>query len=184
MQVSSISHSTCSVTLTRSLLALGFALLIGLGAHIKIYLPFTPVPMTFQTFFLLVGAAYLRRYYSLQMIAWYLLLGFVGFPLFANQSAGFAYLLGPTGGYLLGFVLAASLLGFFSFRNPIGQFFLFLLAHTILFVPGIFWLHQFLGGAWQETLAKGLYPFLFGDLLKSAAAFFCWFLFSKYSKAS
>ena len=162
-----------------SLTAFGFALLIGLGAHLKITLPFTPVPVTFQTLFLLIGGSYLRRFYSLQMVGWYLLLGGAGLPLFADGSRGLATLLGPTGGYLLGFGLAAALLGFFRFQKPWRNFLLFLAAHSILFVPGVAWLKFVTGASWDRALAMGLYPFLVGDLLKSAAAFAGSFLYPR-----
>lgn len=160
--------------LLRALGALGFALLIGLGAHIKIFLPFTPVPITFQTLFLLIGANLLTRHFALQMIGWYLLLGFLGLPLFAHETKGVAYLLGPTGGYLIGFVLASALLGYFQSRSAWRQYALFLLAHTLIFVPGVVWLHHVTQASWTRTLEMGLTPFLVGDLLKSSTAFACW----------
>lgn len=158
---------------------MGFAFLIGVGAHLKIYLPFTPVPVTFQTLFLLIGASSLRRYDSLQMVGWYLLLGFAGVPLFSGQANGFAYLLGPTGGYLIGFALAAAMLGFFEIQTKGRQFLLFVAAHLIIFVPGVAWLKAATGSTWSQALQMGFYPFLFGDLLKSSVAFCCWVLFLK-----
>ncbi|MBI2068375.1 MAG: biotin transporter BioY [Deltaproteobacteria bacterium] len=154
-----------------SLLAFGFALTVGIGAQLKVFLPGNPVPMTFQTLFLLIGASYLHRFYSLQMAGWYLLLGVAGFPLFANGSSGLNYLFGPTGGYLLGFILAAGLLGFFKPASGWRQLLLFLFAHSIIFIPGLLWLKVVTGASWPQTLQMGLYPFLIGDLLKSAIAF-------------
>lgn len=163
------------VAFTQSALSVGFALLIGLGAQLKIYLPFTPVPVTFQTLFLLIGASTLRRFYSLQMIGWYLVLGSIGVPLFAGQTTGMSWLSGPTGGYLVGFVIATYLLGFFQ-GGSWRQLLLFLAAHTAIFVPGLLWLHVVTGSGWDKTLAMGLYPFIVGDLLKSATAFATWLI--------
>jgi biotin transport system substrate-specific component len=132
--------------------------------------------MTFQTFFLLVGASTLRGTYSLQMIGWYLLLGLLGLPFFSGNGAGVQYLLGPTGGYLVGFVVTTWILGQFRAGGALGQFLLFLLAHSLLFVPGVIWLKIVTGSPWSKSLEMGLYPFLLGDLIKSSMAFCLWFL--------
>ena len=167
--------------LVQSALALAFALMIGVGAHVRVTLPFTPVPVTFQTLFLLIGASYLRRSFSLQMVGWYLLLGAMGLPLFASSSSnGWILLSGPTGGYLFGFILSAWVLGYLQGRSAWQQLLLYVAAHTVLFVPGLLWLRWTMHLDWPRTIVMGFTPFIVGDILKSSIAFSTWFFFPKH----
>ncbi|MCC6309445.1 MAG: biotin transporter BioY [Trueperaceae bacterium] len=133
-----------------------------------------PVPVTGQTLgVLLLGAAYGVRLGTLATGA-YLLLGAAGLPIFTGGQAGLAYALGPTGGYLLGFVVAAALLGYLAERGwdrTLGSAALaMLVASCVIYACGLAWLHVVLGGAWLRTLQVGLFPFLLGDLLKLLVA--------------
>ena len=98
-------------TATRAIGLFCFIILTALGAYVRIPLPFTPVPITLQTFFVLLSGAVLGRKWGSASQMGYLLLGIVGLPVFAGAGAGFAYLFGPTGGYIIGFIVASWLVG-------------------------------------------------------------------------
>src|SRR5262245_52763921 len=93
--------------LTRSVLVIGFALLTWAGAKVAVPLPFTPVPGTLQTLAVLLAGAMLGARAGAASQMAYLVMGLAGLPVFALPGAGPAYFLGPTGGYLVGFILAA-----------------------------------------------------------------------------
>ncbi len=152
-------------------LILAASLFIALMAHIRLPLPFTPVPITGQTFaVLLVGAALGSRRGAAAVLA-YLAEGAIGFPVFAS-GAGLAYLLGPTGGYLFGFLAAAWLSGLFAEsghdRRTTTAWLGFLLGEAAIYTLGVPWLAHFIG--FPQAVAMGLLPFLPGDLLKALAA--------------
>lgn len=155
-------------------LAIGGTLLLTLCS--KITVPFYPVPMTLQTFgVLLIGATFGLRL-GVGTILLYLLEGGLGLPVFAGTpGVGFVHLLGPTGGYLVGFVLAAAVVGYFADRGwnrHIGKSALAMgLGSVVLFLPGLVWLARFTGP--EKAVALGLLPFLWGDFLKIALAALC-----------
>lgn len=133
-----------------------------------------PVPFTGQTLgVLLLGAAYGVGLGTVST-AVYVALGTLGLPLFTGWQGGLAHLMGPTGGYLVGFVLAAALLGALSRRGWDRSYGLtvaaMLLAEAAIYLPGLVWLHTVIGGGWGRTLALGLVPFLLGDALKMTVA--------------
>jgi biotin transport system substrate-specific component len=149
--------------------ALG-SLFIAICAQINIPLPL--VPITMQTFAVLaVGAAFGMRLGAATLVL-YVLEGTLGLPVFAQYNAGPAVLMGPTGGYLIGFILAAALVGWFAERGfdrrVLTMFGVMMLGAAILYVPGLLWLAKFTG--YDKVLELGLYPFLWGDLLKAALA--------------
>lgn len=132
-----------------------------------------PVPFTGQTLgVLLLGAAYGLGLGTLTTGA-YVVLGTLGLPLFTGWQGGVAHLMGPTGGYLIGFVLASGLLGWLAGRGWDRSYgrtvAAMVLAEVVIYVPGLLWLHGFVGG-WAQTLALGLVPFVLGDALKMAVA--------------
>jgi len=154
-----------------TLIALG-SLLIAAAAWIQIRLPFTPVPITAQTFaVVLLGALYGSRRGAATVLA-YLAQGALGLPVFAGGAAGLAYILGPTGGYLLGFILAAAVAGFLAERGwdrrPATTALAMTLATAALFIPGLLWLGLFIG--YHAVLPAGLIPFLPGAIIKIALA--------------
>ena len=107
------SHSYSSHTpeLRMMVFASLFAALTAAGAYIQIPIPFSPVPVTLQVFFVLLAGSMLKsKWGSLSMIV-YTLLGIAGLPVFAGGSSGIGVLLGPTGGYIIGFILAAYIIG-------------------------------------------------------------------------
>lgn len=157
------------------LVVLGVALL-ALAAKIKVPVWPSPVPITMGTFAVLtLGAAYGPRL-GLATIVAYMAVGALGWDVFAGSSAeanGLSYMMGGTGGYLVGYVLATLVLGFAARRGwdrSVGGMALAMLAGTaLIYVPGILWLGQLYG--WNEPiLAWGLTPFLVGDALKLALA--------------
>ena len=146
--------------------------LLTLLAQVRVLIG--PVPITGQTLgVLLLGAAY-GLPLGLISVGAYLALGAAGVPVFAGSASGLAYLAGPTGGYLLGFVLAAAVLGFLSRRGwdkgVLSCCLMMLLASAVIYVPGVAWLKQALGLTWSAAVAAGLTPFLFGDAVKLALA--------------
>ncbi len=156
-----------------TLLVLGSLLLT---ATAKFQVPFYPVPMTLTTLaVLLIGATYGWQL-GAATVAFYLAQGAMGLPVFAGtpeKGIGLAYMLGPTGGYLLGFLLAAALTGWLAERGWDRRLpttlALLLLGTAAIYLPGLLWLGTLFG--WdQPILAWGLYPFLLGDTLKIALA--------------
>ncbi len=146
------------------------SLLLTLSA--KIQISFWPVPMTMQTLAVLVlGAACGARLGVAAMLA-YIAEGAAGLPVFAGPSAGAAYLMGPTAGYLIGFVIAAGVVGFLAERGWNRRMSHIVVAmclgHLLIFVPGVLWLAVLFG--WQKAFAVGVSPFVLATLLKTALA--------------
>jgi biotin transport system substrate-specific component len=151
------------------LIAVG-SLAVALSALIQIRLPFTPVPITAQTLtVLLIGALFGSRRGGLTMLA-YLAEGLAGLPVFSGGGFGLAHVLGPTGGYLVGFIAAAYVTGLLAERGwdrrPLTAFTAMLIGNVIIYAFGSAWLGWMVGGA--QALALGVAPFVLGDLLKIA----------------
>jgi len=146
-------------------LVFSFAILTGVCAKLKIEIGL--IPITMQTFAVLLSGALLgaKRGALSQII--YLLLGLSGIPWF-SRGGGVVYLMSPTFGYILGFVFAAYIVGFLcerGFDRKIERAILtMLLGNLIIYLPGIFWLAKFVG--FEKALAVGFYPFIIGDLFK------------------
>lgn len=160
--------------LRQFLLAVAGAALLTLSA--KVQIPFYPVPLTMQTFVVLaIGMAFGWKLGALTVLL-YLAQGAAGLPVFAGTPAkgvGLAYMLGPTGGYLLGFVIAAAACGFLAERGwdrrASTTFAAMLVGNLLIYACGLLWLGAVVG--WdQPLLAWGLLPFLPGDALKIALA--------------
>ncbi len=148
------------------------SLLIALSAQVSLILPFSPVPVTLQTLAVLLSAALLGKHRGLAAVSLYLFQGAAGLPVFAGGKAGLAVLLGPTGGYLLGFAAAAFTVGYLidygwdqSFLKAVLAL---LIGSAVIYLSGLAWLTEFVGI--ERILHLGLYPFLIGDLLKLTAA--------------
>ena len=152
-------------------LACLFAVATGLLAQIRIYLPFTPVPITGQTLGVLLAGTLLGARFGAWGMGIYLALGLVGVPWFAGGEAGFVCLLGPTGGYLVGFVVAAWFLGKVTdrsarMRNPVTQVALMAAGMAIIYTFGAGWLMVGSHLGLSLALGLGVVPFLIGDALK------------------
>lgn len=149
--------------------ALGIAMLIA-GA--KIAVPFWPVPMTMQTFAVLIVGASLGRIAGAASVISYLSLGAAGLPVFAGAAAGPAYLMGPTAGYLLGFVAAATCIGWVAERKVERRALSLTLggiaAMALIYACGAGWLALQIGAA--KAWSFGVLPFLLGDALKISLA--------------
>lgn len=151
-------------------IVVGNALLI-LSA--KLQIPFWPVPMTMQTLVVLLIGALLGARAGAATVALYLFEGGLGLPVFAGtpeRGIGIAYMTGPTGGYLLGFLAAAFAVGFMAERGWMkslaGNAAAMLLGHAIILALGVIWLAQTLG--WPAAFAAGLTPFWAATALKTA----------------
>ncbi len=149
---------------------------LAVAAKVKVPLWPSPVPITLGTFAVLtIGAAYGPRL-GLTTILGYMIIGALGFDVFASSSAernGIDYMMGGTGGYLVGYVLATLALGHAARlgwdRKVAGMVAALLIGNALIYVPGVLWLHQFTSG-WAQTFEWGLTPFLIGDALKLALA--------------
>lgn len=147
-----------------------FAALTAVGGLIAVPLPFTPVPITLQTFFTFLAGALLGKYLGALSQLIYLLLGVVGLPVFAKGSSGIGVLLGPSGGYLVGFIPAAFLVGYLLERRekpPLGLIFLAMVVGLLaIYLPGVGWLMWVAKLNLVKGLLLGVLPFLPGDGVK------------------
>ena len=170
------SHSPEAVSLKRRLLAYFVLAIIGsflLIVSAKVQLPFYPVPMTMQTLVvLLIGMTY-GPYLAAVTISLYIIQGVMGFPVFAG-GGGIAYIVGPTGGYIIGFLISATFLGLLANRGW-GKTWktsaLSMIAGVfIIFLSGISWLSVYIG--FEAAILKGFIPFIYADCLKIIIASF------------
>ena len=152
--------------------ALLFAVLTAVGAAVSFPLPFSPVPVTLQTLAVVLAGAMLGPLWGAISQIFYIGAGISGIPVFANGTAGIGILIGPTGGYLVGFVLAAWVAGLFTHpgaRWP--RLFLGLtLAHVVVFIFGLSHLMLFTGSSLSTAVSLGLLPFLPGLCVKVLAS--------------
>jgi len=163
-------------------LAIGIAGLTGLLAQARIPLPWSPVPVTGQTFAVLIAGVLLGRWWGGISLAIYAGLGAAGLPWFSGWSGSVGYLAGPTGGYIIGFILAALFLGHFTDTYVRSRSFLSMLAlmlfanFVLIYVPGLLllglWLKSVGGGSVTFTtlLSMGAIPFIPGDITKAVMA--------------
>lgn len=160
---------------------------LAIAARIQVPMWPSPVPVTLGTFAVLtIGAAYGPRL-GLVTVLGYMLIGALGFDVFANSSAdrnGLAYMMGGTGGYLAGYVLATLFLGWAARRgwdrSVLWMALAMLIGNLIIYVPGLAWLHHIVAAGafdpatyasvWDQTLVWGLTPYLIGDAIKLALA--------------
>ncbi len=176
-----------ALRIKRAILVVAGIALLAICAKIQVPLWPSPVPITMGTFAVLtLGAAYGPRL-GLVTILGYMLIGALGFDVFVNSSAtknGLAYMMGGTGGYLVGYVLATVVLGFAARRgldrSVPGMAIALVVGNALIYIPGLLWLnHLVVAGlfdpakftsAWSQTLAWGLTPFVIGDAIKLALA--------------
>ena len=143
------------------------SLLLTISAKIKI--PFYPVPMTMQTFVVVLMGVTFGWKIGVATISLYLLQGIIGFPVFAGtpeKGLGLIYFMGPTMGYLIGFLFATFLAGYLNLKTNIFLIFLkLILSVSIIYILGILWLGHLIG--WDKPLLElGVMPFLLAELLK------------------
>lgn len=165
-------RSERSRLLTDAALIVTGSLFVALLAQVSIPLPFTPVPITGQTFAVLIVGATLGAKRGAASLALYTVEGVAGLPVFAGGVSGLARLFGPTGGYLLGFIAAAYVVGLLAERgldrNWRTSLIPFTLGTLVIYAVGVTWLAAFIG--FDKALVGGLYPFIIGDLIKLVLA--------------
>jgi len=168
-----------------AILVVAGAALTALAAQVKVFLPFTPVPVTGQTFAVLLMGAGLGARRGMASQGLYVTAGLAGLPVFVGGTHGYQVLWGPRGGYLLGFVLAAGLAGRLAEsgwdRRPHSAIGGLILANLVIYAAGLPWLWAFAGHALRSsatipasfrgsaitaTLYAGFVPFVVGDALK------------------
>ena len=153
------------------LLVVGAAALTGLAAQVLIPLPFTPVPITLQTFTVLLSGAALGPVRGTASMLLYLAVGVAGFGWFAEGRSGMAF---PSFGYIVGFVVAAALVGALARRGAdrgvLGTIGLMVAGNLVIYAIGLPWLMAALGVDLARGLELGVTPFLIGDALKIALA--------------
>jgi biotin transport system substrate-specific component len=158
---------------TRGALVIGFALVTWAAAKVSVPLPLTPVPGTLQTLAVLLAGAFLGARAGAASQASYVFMGMAGLPVFALPGSGPGYLLGPTGGYLVGFVAAAfvvgSILQKIGRRGVLAAGMAFLSGAVTIHVCGMAWLSVVLGDP-AAALRAGVLPFVLFDLAKVVVA--------------
>ena len=179
VQVSQVS-TLKSVFITRSTVASQISMILtgtiflAVMAQISFPIPGSPVPFTGQTLgVLLLGTAY-GAGLGFSTIAFYLLMGMAGAPIFSSGTSGIERIAGPTGGYLFGMLISSLVLGALAGRKwdqkiktviPT-----MIIGNSIIFAIGLLWLHQYTGQTWLWTFEKGFTPFIFGEIIKIAIA--------------
>ncbi len=153
-----------------------FSFATASGALIRIPLPFTPVPVTLQTMFVLMSGLMLGRLCGAASQALYLTFGLLGLPFFAGATSGTAVIFGPTAGYLLGFIVASFIAGTASQSNTSTlKSILYLAGATLLiYVMGTTILCLATGASFTSGTVMGILPFIPGDVVKLLAAFGIW----------
>jgi len=156
--------------ITDALLVLAGTGLVAAAAQISVKLPFTPVPITGQTFAVLLVGASLGSVLGTASLMLYLWLGVAGAPIYAHHDSGWSVITSASGGYIVGFVLAAALTGVLAERrwdrqlsSSIG---LMLTGNVVIYLVGLPWLAIVLNTNLEKTLEYGLYPFIPGDTFK------------------
>ena len=165
---------TRSTTATKVALVIGGIAFLGLMAQIAVPVPGSPVPVTGQTLgALLLGSAY-GASLGFTTFASYLIIGFLGAPVFASGAHGLTRVTGATGGYLVGMLLASLITGYLAGRKwdqkvatvvPT-----MILGDLVIFSAGLFWLHHSIHATWATTFKLGFTPFILGEVIKVAIA--------------
>lgn len=168
--------STKRLNLSSLTLVAMFAALTSVGAWISFPLPFSPVPVAFANLFVLLAGVILGKWLGALSQVVYIMLGFVGIPVFAQFTAGPEVLVGPTGGYLVGYVLAAFTAGALieylprSLPELVRVAISLVVGGLVIYIPGLPWLASYLDISFPAALVAGFYPYLPGDALKVVVA--------------
>jgi biotin transport system substrate-specific component len=157
--------------LNRILMAFGFALLTAMAAQVRIYTPFSPVPFTLQVFPVLLAGAVLGMYYGCASQLIYTIIGVMGLPVFANWKGGYAVLFGATGGYIVGFVAAAFIVGWVVSHGTKARTSPRILAAmaagmSVIYLFGATGLALALGVGIVPAFVMGVLPFIGLDIVK------------------
>ena len=155
----------------QAILVLGGAAFVGLAAQVAIPLPFTPVPLTLQTFAVLLAGAALGSLRGVMAMSLYAVAGVAGVPWFAEGSSGFAM---ASFGYILGFIAAAGIVGRVAEHGATLTVWrtagLMVLGNLVIYAVGVTWLKYAIDVTWATALQLGVAPFLIGDVVKIALA--------------
>jgi biotin transport system substrate-specific component len=156
--------------LTDALLVISGTALVAVCAQISVKLPFTPVPITGQTFAVCLVGASLGAIRGVASLSLYFLIGIIGAPVYAHQQSGWDVITSASGGYIVGFVAAAAIIGALAehgwdrrFSSAVGAM---LTGNVVIYLIGLPWLAVVLNTNLDKTLEYGLYPFVPGDLFK------------------
>lgn len=160
--------------LRNALLVVGYAAFIGLFAQISFHLPFTPVPLTGQTFAVLIGAASLGWARAGAGSLLYALAGLAGVPWFAGATGGVQVASSASFGYIVGFIVCSVLVGILAKagldRSFIGTALIMVLGNVVIYAFGVVWLSSSIHVSLAKAVSLGMTPFLIGDLVKLIAA--------------
>lgn len=152
------------------LLVLAGTAVVAAAAQVSVSLPFTPVPITGQTFAVVLVGASLGAVRGIASLALYLALGIAGAPIYAHHAHGSDVLVGASGGYIVGFVVASAVTGYLAERRWDRTFSsavaAMLTGNVIIYLVGLPWLAAVLNTNLEKTLELGLYPFVPGDVFK------------------
>ncbi len=168
------AYVTRSNAATKVALVLGGVAFLSLMAQITVPVPGSPVPVTGQT----LGALLLATAYGASLgfttFASYMIIGFLGAPVFASGGHGLARMMGATGGYLVGMLIASLITGFLAGRKWDQKISTviptMLIGDAVIFTTGLIWLHHVAGATWTWTFSKGFTPFILGEVIKIAIA--------------
>ena len=149
-------------------------LFTALLAQVAVPVPGTPVPITGQTLAVVLTAASLGPVRGVAVQVCYMLAALVGLPFYSEASGGVDVVFGATGGYVIGFIPAAYLIGLAAKhgadRNPLKSVPLFIAGQAVIFAVGVPWLAASAGMTATQALEAGFYPFILGGLVKAAIA--------------
>lgn len=147
------------------------AALTAVGAYIHV--PIGPVPIVLSTLFVLLSGLLLGSKWGFVSMAIYLIAGAMGIPVFAGGKGGVVHFLGPTGGYLFGYMIASWITGLMTERSPvllILDILAVIIGSIVIYALGVPWLKIITHMSWSKTLMVGVIPFLIGDAIKAIAA--------------
>ena len=160
-----------NIILDMALILLG-STFVAICSQVAYYLPFSPIPITGQTFAVLLTGAVLGSKRGGLSLSLYVIEGILGLPVFAGGTSGIAVLFGPTFGYLIGFILAGILVGLLAERgfdrHWHTMFFAFLVGQVVIYIFGVWRLLMFVGI--ERVFELGITPFLIGDFIKAGLA--------------
>lgn len=180
------SWSRTELLLLKFLGTAAFAVLAILSAQVRIPLPFTPVPMTLQTFVAPLAGGFLGATCGSISMLLYLAIGLAGAPVFAQASGGWQFLYAPTAGFLVGMVFAAAVVGRAKDSNKGNVMLLAALvaASILIYICGTLGFMLNTGAGWNEAFAKAVAPFLVGDTIKIAASYLLLVSYNHFRKVT
>lgn len=181
MQTSWYTWRNNANTITMVLLSFLVACFTGLMAQVTMAIPWSPVLISFQTFAVLLAGVFLGGKWGGFSMLLYTILGIIGMPWFTSMNHGLEWILSASGGYIIGFIIAATFIGYVfdhynNARKPVQTVILMLIANfVVIYIPGLLGLYNFMLGTGKvltmpELLLAGLVPFIIGDLFKIAIA--------------